>query len=495
MTDYLITHEETGKKFKFTGDNPPTEQDMSDVFSQAGLSKKKELPKGVTRDEMNKIEEMRRISAEEPGTFAQKTAQGAIVSKYRNLEKPKSKLQKGVEIAGGVGGFALEAGAGMLGNLVGFATGGPEGARRVSAATTGAARAGTATIRESYQDLTGRQDDLPIEAGLKPLKEGAETAALSYTIDKALQAGGKVVKKIKDKFAKKGPIGADDLNTFYANTGKRARQTLEKLYENVNDGAKKVGIDADDLLRKSKDKFGNWRFNGDIKMDKQIGEIYKEQMAPVLKESDRVFKKTDLLEIVENNRSKAGNDKITDAAIEFAKEHLPDNISPLELYDFKKDAMNGVFTKAGKVKSAVNSASGAEAGWAALSMIKEIDGTEAALREMSERYAWKSAIIDNGLKLQKQLAQQSMDDVLANTAKMAAAGSTAIWSPIVGILGAASQAPQLVKSISKPSLAKFAQGTGKRIAEDPIKRAIKSQVPRSLGVPAGRNIIQSLFGR
>jgi len=115
----------------------------------------------------------------------------SIYQRSRNLGKEKSGLQKGLGTAGNIAETGLLTGAGILGSLI--------GGKKGSAIATGAVKAGTSTVRETYQNITGTQDEPPvISAAIAPFTDAVKTAAIDFVISSILEVPG----KIKQSFGK-----------------------------------------------------------------------------------------------------------------------------------------------------------------------------------------------------------------------------------------------------------------------------------------------------
>lgn len=120
----------------------------------------------------------------------QQLGSGEIVyQRSRNLGQESTGLQKGLETAGNIAEVGLLTGAGILGSLM--------GGKKGSAIATGAVKAGTSTIRETYQNIAGTQDEAPtISAAIAPFTDAVKTAAIDYAINSILELPGKIKQSI-----------------------------------------------------------------------------------------------------------------------------------------------------------------------------------------------------------------------------------------------------------------------------------------------------------
>ncbi len=218
MPTYKITDPQSGKNISITGDSPPSEQELNDIFSSVGSQdqSKPGLRLGdLDRKQVNQIvnapdEQIGKLGA--MGQFAV----GHLKSGRRNIDQPwAEKTRKVLDVIPFMGD--------VLGSVSGQAIAGRPGSAVGSAGGMGTGLA----LSESLQELLGIQEETPgelaTEATVTPLTAGAMDFALSGIIDLGFKAAKGVAgasKTFAGKTASK-IIHATDANAkqFFKNTG------------------------------------------------------------------------------------------------------------------------------------------------------------------------------------------------------------------------------------------------------------------------------------
>lgn len=170
MPTYKVTDPNTGKTVRLTGDSPPTEAELNDIFSK--------------------------VKAPAPSTMQNRKQKGLIGTFADTLPVAGGVL-------GGIGGGLLGGVAGSIVPGAGTAAGAIGGGAGGAAIGTGAGVA----MQNMIQDLTGTQDEAPVEqvgsAVRQAVTAGVLDAATAGTFRLVGKGGGMILKALSK--------GADDI--------------------------------------------------------------------------------------------------------------------------------------------------------------------------------------------------------------------------------------------------------------------------------------------
>lgn len=108
MPTYIVTNPETGQKLRLTGDTPPTDADLDNIFSQQSAGKVSPPTDDFIPTEENLAKEQARTDAIPERTFS---------------EKAEGVAEAGLTMATGATGGALGFGAGTITGIIGELTG------------------------------------------------------------------------------------------------------------------------------------------------------------------------------------------------------------------------------------------------------------------------------------------------------------------------------------------------------------------------------------
>ncbi len=213
MPTFIVTDPQTGRKVKLTGDSPPTEQELNDIFSQIPL------------DQQQEGAELRPEQAATPISEDFIPTEEALAIPAPGL--PKRTLGEQVI---GAGEAALTLGTGATTGALGFLGG---------------------TIEGAVKELTG---DIPRGEGLKLAQERAS----ALTFDPKTEAGQDIVQGITEPLGSLPPVLGVGVTPQAALSGIKATRLSKSKNNIISD----ISEAAPEHVKKSFDKkLGGDRFN------------------------------------------------------------------------------------------------------------------------------------------------------------------------------------------------------------------------------------------
>lgn len=211
MPTYMITDNVTGRKFKVTGDSPPTETEAMQIFKDMGGSAKPDNYDLATTDPA-KYEELRRAFVDQTGTLTER-----VKDRLPSRKTVAAFARPALEGAGAVlGGIVGGTGGGLAGLAGGPAAPGtvPYGAIAGGVAGAGLGYAGGKNIADMIEGDTPKGLAEAVNRSLRDVGTGAALEmgglAIGPALGMAAKGAGKVAKPLLGKLSGVGTGAVDE---------------------------------------------------------------------------------------------------------------------------------------------------------------------------------------------------------------------------------------------------------------------------------------------
>lgn len=444
-----------------------------------------------------------------------------IFNRSRNLGKDKSTALKVIEGIGGTLGFAGQVVAEALGKTI--------SGKKGSAIAAGGATTLRGVARESWQDLTGYQDEPPMEAVQNVYIDAGTSAAVDLALNVAFDD---VIPAIKNQ-AMKVPFisklvgqGRAAQEVLAGEITALAGKSWDALNKKVGDVRKfflDSGMGNIRFWESVKNDFGDFDPLGVLVNRSRIADFSLE-LEPLLKESgDRGIRLTyDAAEklLKDGKEIIIRNIQNTDLAESEIKSAIADGgqiiddvvgmikaggLTPTEVKKVATELFDGTFTSTGKASVAKSKTAQREVAFMLTSWLKEsVPGSKDLLENMTNLYRLNDVVRIIAPKLEKQFGQHSLGNMTkkqaANLAKNVAislglaggaiAGSEYIPNKTVagvvkgaGLIAGAAQIPVIRQGLAGgPAMELYKQLGPKTVS--PTKEIVGA---------TGRTIIQDLL--
>jgi len=449
-----------------------------------------------------------------------------IFQQSRNLGKEKSKALGVIEGIGGALGFAGQVAAEALGKTI--------GGKKGSALAAGSATTLRGVARESWQNITGYQDEPPAEAVKDVFIDAGSSAAIDLALNVAFDDVIPTVKKqvlkvpFISKLVGKGRAAQEVLAAETLAKAGKSWDALNKQVGNVKKFFLDSGMGEIRWWENAKNDFGKMDPFGVIVNRSRIAD-FSQQLEPILKEyGDNGIKFTydDAKELLEKDGKKTiiRNIQNTDLPESEIKNAIADGgeiiddvfkmikdkgLNPTEVKKIATELFDGTFTSTGKASVAKSKTAQREVAFMLTHWLKEtVPESKELLENMTNLYRLNDVLQVMAPKLQKEFEQRNLMNMTkeqtANLARrvvitLGLAGSAIAGSQYVpnktaagvmrgaGIIAGASQIPVIKESLAGgPAMELYSQ-LGKEVLSP------KQQVIKNIPGAGGRTIIQDLF--
>lgn len=446
-----------------------------------------------------------------------------IFQQSRNLEKEKSGVQKFVEGAGQVAGIAGQIALEAIGKRV--------AGKKGSAAAAAAGTAARKIASESWQNVTGYQDQPPMESLKSVFVEPAQAAALDLAINTAFDD---IIPGIKKQVTKVPFISQ------WLGTGKAAQETMageivakgNKAYEALTETTgdpKQFFLDSGMPKIKwwepAKNTYDKFEPMGVIVNKTRIGELSK-QLDPILEQATKDGTRLDYItakkmfsefrkkQLIKNiNKSGLDESAMSQAVADGGKilddiltEIKAGGLTPKEAKKIASELFEGAYTPAGKAKAGLSPTAQKQVASMLSKWVKDtVPGAKEILGQQTNLYRLNDLIETMAPKVQKEFGK----DMFANLSKEQVRNLALQVGTSIGLFGIGSAVENPYASTAL-RLAGAAAGvaqlpylktqlTGgsemslyKELGEKAIP-SMKKEVVGAASRMAGRNVIQELF--